>query len=119
MKSGNNLMLPFSFHCKDDYFSFLNELIIDSKSLPIMYRINHDTSSPFKDILFERAVEFEAQLKFEIIDGILKECLQRYQKELDKVPQRVDNYIKHKQYQDKLMAFKKENKSEINLYRTR
>jgi len=57
----------------------------DSKTLPIMYRINHDVSSPFKDILFEKAVEFESQLKFDIIDSILKECLQKYQKDLDKV----------------------------------
>jgi len=56
-----------------------------------MYRINHDTSSPFKDILFERAVEFEAQLKFEVIDSILKECLQKYQKELDKVILLLEN----------------------------
>ncbi len=83
-----------------------------------MYRINHDTSSPFKDILFERAVEFEAQLKFEVIDSILKECLQKYQKELDKVILLLENCPYQKQYQDKLMAFKKENKSEINLYRT-
>ncbi len=61
-----------------------------------MYRINHDTSSPFKDILFERAVEFEAQLKLEDIDSILKECLQKYQKELDKVISLLENFIDQK-----------------------
>ena len=71
--------------------------------MSIMFRINHDTSSPFKDLLFERSVEFEAHLKFEFIstlrsltiliclDKILKECLMKQDADLKEV--RIYIYI--------------------------
>jgi hypothetical protein len=69
LKNFNNLLLPFSYHCIVFLILiYLNKL--DCKAMSIQYRINHDTSSPFKDLLFERSVEFEAHLKFEFISTI-------------------------------------------------